>query len=137
MNLSFEKSIPSNPELIPEVDDFIISKIKDLDLNSDVISNLSLALSEGLSNAMVHGNKLSPDKIVTIKFSIDSDKLKISIKDEGEGFDPSSIPDPTKPENILRDSGRGIHIMKSFMSNINYKFDDSGTELILEIDLPN
>jgi serine/threonine-protein kinase RsbW len=135
MNLSFTKIIPSDPSLIPEVDQFILEKINTVNFNSELISNISLALSEGLANAIVHGNKLDPNKNVTISVNLFDDRLVISIKDEGNGFNPDEVPDPTRPENILRDSGRGIHIMKSFINNVSYKFDNNGTELILVINI--
>ena len=84
---------------------------------------------------MVHGNKLDPNKNVIVSINISDDELKVSIKDEGEGFDPESVPDPTKPENIMRDSGRGIHIMRSFIDEVVYDFSSEGTELKLIISL--
>ena len=129
MNLAFKKIVSSDPNLIPEVDEFIFDKINPLNLEADTLSNLSLAISEALSNAMVHGNKLDPNKDVTVSIRISSDELMLSIKDQGEGFDPKSVPDPTIPENILKDSGRGIHIMRSFIDKVYYNFTSEGTEL--------
>ena len=135
MNSAFKKIVHSDPNLIPKVDEFIFDKISSLNLESEVLSNLGLAISEALSNAMVHGNKLDPDKDVTVSVKIYDDKLTISIKDEGKGFDPNKVPDPTKPENILRDSGRGIHIMRSFIDEVLFDFSSVGTELIFIIKL--
>lgn len=129
MNLAFKKIVSSDPNLIPEVDEFIFDKINPLNLEADTLSNLSLAISEALSNAMVHGNKLDPNKDVTVSIRISRDDLVLSIKDQGEGFDPKSVPDPTIPENILKDSGRGIHIMRSFIDKVFYNFTSEGTEL--------
>jgi len=135
MNLAFKKIVPSDPNLIPSVDEFIFDKITSLNLKEDTLSNLSLAASEALSNAMVHGNKLDPNKDVTVSIKISENKLILCIKDEGDGFDPNSVPDPTKPENIMRDSGRGIHIMRSFIDQVSYNFSSEGTELKLVINL--
>lgn len=135
MNLAFKKIIPSDPNLIPAIDEFIFDKINSLNLEEDTLSNLSLAVSEALSNAMVHGNKLDPKKDVIVSVKISKNKLTLSIKDEGEGFEPNSVPDPTMPENILRDSGRGIHIMRSFIDQVSYNFSSTGTELKLVINL--
>ena len=66
-----------------------------------------------------------------IVITIDDDFFKVSIKDEGNGFKLDQVPDPTKPENILKESGRGIHIMKSFLDDLQYKFSETGTEVIL------
>ena len=135
MNSAFKKIVKSDPNLIPKVDEFIFDKISSLNLGSDLLSNLGLAVSEALSNAMVHGNKLDPNKDVIVSMKITDDKLTISIKDEGKGFDPSKVPDPTKPENILKDSGRGIHIMRSFIDEVLFDFSSIGTELIFTINL--
>ncbi|MCF6270456.1 MAG: ATP-binding protein [Melioribacteraceae bacterium] len=135
MNIAFKKIVPSDPNLIPEVDEFIFDKITSLNLKENTLSNLSLALSEALSNAMVHGNKLDPNKDVIVSIKISNDELILCIKDEGNGFDPDSVPDPTKPENIMRDSGRGIHIMRSFIDQVSYNFSSVGTELKFVINL--
>ncbi len=135
MNLAFKKIVSSDPNLIPEVDEFIFDKINSLNLDEDALSNLSLAVSEALSNAMVHGNKLDPNKDVTVSIKISNDKLVLSIEDEGSGFDPTSVPDPTMPENILKDSGRGIHIMRSFIDQVSYDFSSQRTKLMFTINL--
>ena len=135
MNQTFKKIVPSDPDLIPAIDEFILSKINCLNLDEDILNDLSLSVSEAIANAMVHGNKLDPNKDVIVSIIISDDELVVSIKDEGEGFDPDTVPDPTMPENIMRDSGRGIHIMRSFIDKIEYNFSSEGTELKLIINL--
>jgi len=135
MNQAFKKIVPSDPDLIPALDEFIFDKINLLNLDDDILSNLSLSVSEALSNAMVHGNKLDPNKDVTVAINISVDKLILTISDEGDGFDPAAVPDPTIPENIMRDSGRGIHIMRSFIDEVSYNFSGQGTVLKLVINL--
>jgi len=131
----YTKKITSDPDNLVEVEKFITEVADELNLDEEIKNNLSLSLSEAASNAMVHGNKLDPKKYVDIKITVSDNKIKVVIKDEGNGFDPSSVPDPTAPENLLKDSGRGIHIMKTFLENMRYNFTDSGTEVILEISL--
>ena len=131
----YTKKFTSDPDNLVEVEEFITEVANEFNLDEDIKNNLSLSLSEAASNAMVHGNKLDPKKYVDIKITVSDDKIKVVIKDEGNGFDPSSVPDPTAPENLLKDSGRGIHIMKTFLENMRYNFTDSGTEVILEISL--
>lgn len=129
------KEIESNPDLLPELDDFILNIAKEAGLDSDQTNSLSLSFSEAASNSILHGNKCDPNKKIKIKVEINSSNLIITIKDEGKGFDIESVPDPTKPENILKDSGRGIHIMKSYLSDLRYNFSSDGTETILTIKL--
>ena len=135
MNQTHKKVVPSDTDFIPAIDEFVLSKINLLNLDEDTLSDLSLSVSEAIANAMVHGNKLDPNKNVIVSINISDDELMVSIKDEGEGFDPDSVPDPTKPENIMRDSGRGIHIMRSFIDEVVYDFAHEGTELKLIISL--
>ena len=66
---------------------------------------------------------------------VENSKLIIKIKDEGEGFDPSSIPDPTEPENLLKDSGRGIYLMRVYMDDLQYNRTPSGMEFVLTVKL--
>ncbi len=128
---SYQKIVKSNTSLIPEVTDFVFDILNSVSLDEEMLSNLSLAISEALSNAMVHGNKLDPNKNVVITVDIFDTKVELSIKDSGQGFKPEEVPDPTKPENILRDSGRGIFIMQSFVDDLYYNFSEEGTELKL------
>ena len=79
-----------------------------------------LALEEAVSNAFKHGNKNDPKKVVRVACEIDQDTIVIEIEDEGVGFDPDSVPDPTEHENLEIPSGRGIVLMKSFMSDVAY-----------------
>jgi len=132
---SYQKIVNSDPNLIPEVNDFLLDILKILNIDKNLLANLNLAISEGLSNAMVHGNKLDPKKNVTILLNWFSDRIEISIKDCGSGFNPDEVPDPTNPENLLKDSGRGIYIMRSFINEVKYNFTNSGTELVLVISL--
>lgn len=135
MEKVYNKKFKSDPDNLVEVEKFISDVAEECNLDDEIRSNLSLSLSEAASNAMVHGNKLDPKKYVDITITVNDNKIELIIKDEGNGFDPTTVPDPTEPENLLKDSGRGIHIMKTFLENLRYNFTDSGTEVILEISL--
>ncbi len=131
----YEKEISSDPELLPELEEFVIELAKQNHVSEDKLNGLALSFSEAASNCVVHGNKLDKSKKVKITIRINDTKMTITIKDEGKGFNPSTVPDPTKPENILKDNGRGIHIMRSFLSDLRYNFTPIGTETILEISI--
>ncbi len=135
MQKSYKKIVKSDTDLIPEVSNFVFDILNSVCIDEDKLNNLGLALSEALSNAMVHGNKLDPQKNVTVTLDVYDSKIELSIKDNGQGFDPTEVPDPTKPENILKDSGRGIYIMQSFVDDLYYSFSDEGTELKMVISL--
>ena len=81
---------------------------------------IRLALEEALVNGFRHGNKGNPDKRVTVFCVIDGEHVRLEVTDEGEGFDPGSVPDPTAEENIEIPSGRGIMLMRAYMTTVEY-----------------
>ena len=94
-------------------------------------SELSTALSEALANAIIHGNKTQSDKSVNLQIQVLSDKVKICVEDEGEGFDPKKIKNPLKPENLKKTNGRGIYLMKLFMDKVSFKKNKNGMKITL------
>ena len=102
-------------------------------LEHDRFINFQIAISEALVNAIVHGNKENPGKSVFIEIDYDKSKLVIKIKDQGEGFNLEEIPDPTKCNNLLKEHGRGIFIIKSFVDKFECYPTNYGTEFILTI----
>jgi serine/threonine-protein kinase RsbW len=87
---------------------------------------VGMALREALANAIKHGNKLNAEKRVLIHMLLVDGQLRILVEDEGDGFDPSSLEDPTSPGNLLRSSGRGIFYMHQFMDEVNFETGDLG-----------
>ena len=127
--------VESDPNNLITVEEFVNYFSKDLGLTNDQLSALLLAVTEATTNAMVHANKCDVSKIVSVDAHIDDSKLIVKVKDEGKGFDPSTIPDPTKPENLLKDSGRGVYLMKVYMDEVRYNITPTGTETILILNL--
>lgn len=97
--------------------------------HSDVYGKLLLAVVEGVNNAIVHGNKMVSEKKVTISYEVKSNRISFTIRDEGEGFDHTLLPDPTTPENIERTHGRGVFLMKHLADEL--AFSDKGNEVKL------
>ncbi|WP_075603843.1 ATP-binding protein [Saccharicrinis aurantiacus] len=91
------------------------------DLHADVYGKLSLAVVEGVNNAIVHGNKLNHDLLVSVSYQLTETKLIFSIEDSGSGFDFTTIPDPTLPENIEKSHGRGIFLMKHLSDELDFE----------------
>lgn len=131
----YQKEIANDPDLLPELDDYLHKIVTEAGLAEEKFNSLSLSFSEAMSNSIVHGNKKDPNKKVKITIKINESSITIIIKDEGKGFDLISVPDPTKPENILKDNGRGIHIMRSFLDDLYYNFTPNGTETVLVLNL--
>jgi len=103
----------------------------DLGFSEDEVIQISMAVREGAVNAVLHGNGYAPDKKVTLAFELQGDDLVITIRDQGKGMDLSKIPNPLAPENLLKTSGRGIFLMRSFMDVVEIRPSRAGTELKL------
>lgn len=95
--------------------------------------NLQIASSEAIVNAIVHGNKEDPSKKVFTEISYNTSIISVMIKDEGEGFDVDKLPDPTSEENLFKESGRGIFIIRSLVDEFYCTSDSSGTRFILKM----
>ena len=97
---------------------------------------LVTALREAVANAVRHGNKQDPDRRVRIEYRIQNSTVTIRIEDEGDGFDPGDIPDPTDPANLLRPNGRGIFYMRQFMQRVDFEsLPGGGTAVVMVRDL--
>jgi serine/threonine-protein kinase RsbW len=123
--------IESDPNNLITVEEFINYFAKDLKLDDDKLSALLLAVTEATTNAMLHGNSGDKTKLVKIKAKVIDGQLNVIVKDEGTGFQPEDVPDPTDPENLLKDSGRGLYLMRIYMDDLKYNITPEGTETIL------
>jgi len=132
---NYHLEIESDPNNLITVEEFVNYFCKDVHLPDEKLTNVLLAVTEATTNAIIHANKCDINKKVTIDASVENSKLIIKIKDEGEGFDPGNIPDPTEPENLLKDSGRGIYLMRVYMDDLQYNRTPSGMEFVLTVKL--
>ena len=105
---------------------------KSCGLDEQAAFGVDMAVREAVTNAVVHGNQEDETKSVEIVFGCAENALEIEIKDQGHGFDPAKVPDPTEPENILKTSGRGIFLMRTFMDEVDWVArPDGGTTVRL------
>ncbi len=95
------------------------------------VMKIAMAVREAAVNAVLHGNAYDPGKKVTLAFERTARDLVITIRDQGNGLDPSRIPDPLAPENLLKTSGRGIFLIRSFMDEVQIQPSRTGTEIKL------
>ena len=130
---NYHLEIESDPNNLITVEEFVNYFAKDLGLDNERLAALLLAVTEATTNAIVHANKCDVNKLVKVDVQVDKTRITIKITDEGEGFNPSEIPDPTKPENLLKDSGRGVYLMRVYMDELNYNITPTGTETILTL----
>ncbi len=91
---------------------------------------ISLSVRESVINAIKHGNKLDSNKAVDVMFIISEESITISVRDYGEGFDPTHIPDPLDPTNLLNPSGRGIFYRRTFMDEVDFSSHPQGGTIV-------
>lgn len=128
---NYHIEVESDPNNLITVEEFVNYFAKDLGFNEEQLATLLLAVTEATTNAIIHANKCDKTKMVTVDVEVKDSKIIIKVIDEGSGFDPTKIPDPTQPENILKDSGRGMYLMKVYMDDLKYNVTPNGTETIL------
>lgn len=127
---AFDIQIPSETAAGQDVQERIIAILESLNYSDRDVFGVRLALEEALVNAIKHGNRMDPRKIVRVSVRIDPDRARIEIEDQGEGFALSDVPDPTADENLERPCGRGIMLMRAFMNLIEY--NAVGNRVVLE-----
>lgn len=121
-----ELKFPSRVEAVGEAAAAVSEFINRLGIPEDVAFGVDMAVREAVTNAVVHGNKLDNAKVVGLKLRNTPEVLEITVHDQGTGFNPNDIPDPTKEENILKTSGRGIFFMRNFMDEVVWLPDPQG-----------
>ncbi len=134
-NNNYHLEIDSDPNNLITVEEFVNYFSIELKIKEEKIPGLLLSVTEATTNAIIHANKSDRNKKVYIDVHVENHNLIIKIKDEGSGFDPESVPDPTTPENLLKDSGRGLYLMKIYMDELKYNITPDGTETILILKL--
>ncbi len=115
-----------------EIDNIAAAILRDMDelgYSDDIIRKMKLSLTELMANAICHGNGEDHSKKVYVGHMVKRKEVLVSILDEGEGFDPDSVPDPTLPENIVKDHGRGIYIVSNYVDELAY--NEKGNRVLL------
>ena len=118
--------LPSHIEAVGDVDAAVTHLVQSCGIGEAAAFGIDMAVREAVTNAMVHGNQEDETKSVEVIFNCMGNALEIEVKDQGEGFDPTAVPDPTDPVNILKTSGRGIFLMRSFMDEVEWSARPEG-----------
>ena len=124
-----EQTIPSDTAAGRAIMNEILAQLTKHQWSEQEVFSVHLALEEALVNAIKHGNQLAADKQVHLICKVSKEKIWIQITDEGEGFDPEEVPDPTMDSNLEKTSGRGIMLMKNFMTIV--EFSESGKRVVM------
>lgn len=123
--------LESKPFEIDNLSKYLKQAFEGFDISDDYYNQWLLILTEAVNNAIIHGNKRNANKKVYLDFYMNDDEFKVVITDEGEGFDEVKVPDPTLPENIFREHGRGLYIMRHFTNKMYYEKSKRGNSLVL------
>ena len=114
---------------IKKVQSQILAEVEQHGYDEEARFAIAVGLTEAFANAYSHGNKQAPEKRIRVRYRVDCERAEIEITDEGEGFDPGFVPDPTTPENICHSHGRGLALMKALLDDL--QFTCSGTRVRL------
>jgi len=121
--------IESRQNSLRIVEKVIDEVTSELGISQDSYGKIMVSTMEGVNNAIMHGNKAIPEKLVDIEFNCKGDELRIKIRDQGKGFRPQDVPDPTLPKNIEELNGRGVFLMSHLADEI--KFSKKGNSVTM------
>jgi len=113
-----ELSLPSRIETVAEAAAAVAEFVSRSGVSDDAAFGIDMAVREAVTNAVIHGNSEDEAKVVDIVLRSSPEAVEISVHDQGAGFNPIEVPDPTAEENLLKTSGRGILFMRSFMDEV-------------------
>src|ERR1700730_1960507 len=115
-----ELTLPSRIEAVNEAAAAVARVLGDLGVSEQLVFGIDMAVREAVTNAVIHGNKQDGSKQVRVAIKSSPEAIEISVHDEGTGFNPAEVPDPTATENIMKTSGRGIFFMRNFVDEVEW-----------------
>jgi len=121
-----ELSLPSRIDTVATAAAAVAEFVSRSGITEDAAFGIDMAVREAVTNAVVHGNRQDENKTVEVTLKSSPDAVEISVHDQGAGFNPEAVPDPTAEENILKASGRGIFFMRSFMDEVDWLIRPEG-----------
>ncbi|HET9525806.1 MAG TPA: ATP-binding protein [Pyrinomonadaceae bacterium] len=121
-----ELSLPSRIDTVATAAAAVAEFVGRSGISDDAAFGIDMAVREAVTNAVLHGNRQDENKTVDVTLKSSPDAVEISVHDQGPGFNPEDVPDPTAEENILKASGRGIFFMRSFMDEVNWLIRPGG-----------
>jgi serine/threonine-protein kinase RsbW len=125
-----ELAFPSRIEAIEDAAAAAAEFVSRSGIAPDAAFGIDMAVREAVTNAVLHGNRQDESKVVEIQFKSSSSAVEISVRDEGRGFNPESVPDPTEAQNLLKTSGRGILFMRTFMDEVEWTHHPEGGTVV-------
>ena len=130
----FRMTLASNPKNIGKVEAFLKKVGGTVEFDEIQMHKLMISLTEAVNNAIIHGNKLNPGKKVHVTCEVLPGWLLFLVRDQGAGFKPDTIKNPLAKENLTRESGRGVFLMRTLMDKVEFDRSDGGMEVRLWLD---
>jgi serine/threonine-protein kinase RsbW len=122
--------IPSEIKYIRKVSSEILESLSPYGPDEKRLFDIKLCAEEAIRNAIVHGNRADKKLHVRVSYWVEKDKLNIVVEDEGPGFDPEKVPDPTEKGNMFKESGRGVRLIRKLMDKVD--FNEKGNRIRME-----
>lgn len=122
--------IPSDPVYLQPLEEFLEESLMNLGMGENDIADVAISVTELVNNAIFHGNRNDPDKTVEVRIVLKNKGVEISVADEGKGFDPTDIPDPLSNENLMKETGRGVFIVRSLMDRLEILAGKNGGSIV-------
>ncbi|HUE95824.1 MAG TPA: ATP-binding protein [Longimicrobiaceae bacterium] len=131
--LEIALELPSDLRLIEAVVSYLVGRCRASSFEGPRLDlNFRVGVTEALANAVLYGNENDPDKTIRVEFALDALRVEVRVIDEGPGFDPAAVPDPTTPERLESPSGRGIFLIRNLMDEL--EFNEAGNALRMVLD---
>lgn len=125
--------LESKPDAISKLDSFVRDMVLQHKLDETLHADILITLTEAVNNAIIHGNKNDGRKSVTIQIQKQEDGLHIFVEDQGHGFDPNCLQDPTDPANIGKCGGRGVFLIKEICHSVHFHNNGATVEMCFEL----
>ncbi len=136
-SVQFALELPSTLDVIEGAVAHLVARCRDFAFDGSRLNlNFRVGVTEALANAILYGNRRDPRKSVRVEVELDSTAVILHVVDQGEGFDPERLPDPTAPENLMRSSGRGVFLLRNLMDEVEFNERGNAVRLVLRRDPP-
>jgi len=124
--------LPNDLQFIEEAVEFVVHRCTTCESVARKLRfNFRVCLTEALANAMIYGNRRDPSKRVRVEVFVQGNRLRARVTDQGNGFNPDGVPDPTVPANLRKEGGRGIFLMRKLMDEVHYNERGNAVTLVL------
>lgn len=133
MDTALTLELPNDLRAIPHAVEYVVRRCSGCPDARRLRLNFRVGLTEALSNAMLYGNAADPAKRVRVEILLSDGAIVARVTDQGDGFDPAVVPDPTRPENLTRPGGRGLFLMRELLDEVHFNERGNSVTLVLRL----